>query len=940
MAVNASTFKDNTTGVYIGAGNTSMSGGNVTGNTTGIYVDSGGNHAHGIIDGVNINHNITDGIYINQITLGMTFSDCHIFGNRITLNASYGVNIIGGMGSPTFNMVGTFTGYNFVKNFWFASTEPTITATAAQRKYLRIEQSTTTTSDTSTNNYGISPKHGGTGNTEVFAEGSIPMVYDTAGTYKPSAYFTRGHGDNLLKNTGTALFTGAGGTALTLNTGFHGNVGLVVKGATDTQPAAVQPDSVSGIYYWFKADTLSLNDGDAVTTWTDSSGSARNATQATASAKPTYKTSLLNGKPVVRFDGGDSLATASSTVTQPLTTFIVSRASVMKNQIRFTMGSNYVYNDTTSGASFYAGGTPYTFTTNVLQWNIWDYASNGASSDIVVNGGTPTTGNPGSTGTATGAKIGDHTSGGFGLEGDIAEIIVYSGSLSNADREKIRRYLTEKYGIYTPNGTTGGSTAQTANLQEWQNSAGTALSAVTASGALGLGDATPDGFLDVEPTGAVTTASYGLNLSNLTTNATTDAINKYGAYLTSTGTWTGSGGTATNNYGLYVDTVSGADNNYGAYIAGNVGIGDTTPASLFTVGNGDLFQVSSLGNVSTTGQINGTDGIVTKVNAGACDDTTFTLDTNGNLCVDSTNGRIYYRYGGAWHYSAQTAGFQIPNYEAYAYDFTTHEFDTARHLAQDDFLIPFVENFMEDGAVHGLYAKFSDVKDTLLSDEKGQISALTLQTNQSINTLAELQGSVDDQLTVVGNTLTKQGGDIEEVGDEVTTLKDTVDTHSDLLATLAHDVNTSTSQTALLKTEVEVLTEQLSTLSDFYTTFDLGNILSKDSLGNVDLLGSKLTAHAISADSILGKRFLIASDGGEGETIGESAIEEGETSVVVETETVSVRSRIFVTPRVPFDGSLAVTEKEPGESFTVEISKNAETDIPFDWWIVEEKPAE
>ena len=44
--------------------------------------------------------------------------------------------------------------------------------------------------------------------------------------------------------------------------------------------------------------------------------------------------------------------------------------------------------------------------------------------------------------------------------------------------------------------------------------------------------------------------------------------------------------------------------------SGNVGIGDTTPASMFTVGNGDLFQVNSSGaiaastGITTTGNIN------------------------------------------------------------------------------------------------------------------------------------------------------------------------------------------------------------------------------------------------------------------------------------------------------------------------------------------------
>jgi hypothetical protein len=130
------------------------------------------------------------------------------------------------------------------------------------------------------------------------------------------------------------------------------------------------------------------------------------------------------------------------------------------------------------------------------------------------------------------------------------------------------------------------------------------------------------------------------------------------------------------------------------------------------------------------------DGIVTKVNAGVCDDSTFTADTDGNLCIDSTDGRIYYRYGGAWHYTAQTAGFQIPEYEAFSYDFNKNAFDKDKALKAGDFLIPFVESGMKDGAVHGLYTKFSDVKDKLIPELAGIIAQLADLTKR----VAKLEG--------------------------------------------------------------------------------------------------------------------------------------------------------------------------------------------------------
>ncbi|GIW62815.1 MAG: hypothetical protein KatS3mg090_0641 [Patescibacteria group bacterium] len=103
------------------------------------------------------------------------------------------------------------------------------------------------------------------------------------------------------------------------------------------------------------------------------------------------------------------------------------------------------------------------------------------------------------------------------------------------------------------------------------------------TGNVGIGTTNPTAKLYILSSGAVTSSNYANIINNSTTNTTTNGINKYGVYITSTGDFTGSTGTETNNWGLYVDTVSGADNNYGAYIANNVGIGTSTPAQLLDI---------------------------------------------------------------------------------------------------------------------------------------------------------------------------------------------------------------------------------------------------------------------------------------------------------------------------------------------------------------------
>jgi hypothetical protein len=82
----------------------------------------------------------------------------------------------------------------------------------------------------------------------------------------------------------------------------------------------------AGVTLWLDASLLTgLTDGDPVATWTDMSGWDNNATASGGS--PTYKTGVLNGKPVVQFvkANGDAFTTAnlSSQFPSAATVFIV-----------------------------------------------------------------------------------------------------------------------------------------------------------------------------------------------------------------------------------------------------------------------------------------------------------------------------------------------------------------------------------------------------------------------------------------------------------------------------------------------------------------------------------------------------------------------------------------------------------------------------------------
>src|SRR5205085_973064 len=81
------------------------------------------------------------------------------------------------------------------------------------------------------------------------------------------------------------------------------------------------------------------------------------------------------------------------------------------------------------------------------------------------------------------------------------------------------------------------------------------------------------------------------NIGTAGANATTTQTT-YGSQIANTHT-----GTSSTNVGLQV-TASGGTNNYAALFTGSVGIGDTTPLSLLTVGSGDLFQVNASGAIA------------------------------------------------------------------------------------------------------------------------------------------------------------------------------------------------------------------------------------------------------------------------------------------------------------------------------------------------------
>jgi hypothetical protein len=204
-----------------------------------------------------------------------------------------------------------------------------------------------------------------------------------------------------------------------------------------------------------------------VARWEDKSGNNRHATQSTSGSRPIRKTSIQNGRDVIRFDGSDDFLFVGSFAINQRTIFAVCRTSNNANQQHIlrkgfvsTTSLEYLVraqNATTMrhltenggpGASVDASNT-------ANAWRIAEAGFNGSSISIRVNAGSESTAtsanNPERTfrlrigasyssdsDTATPADV---------LNGDIGELIIYPTSLSAGDRSAVYSYLAAKWAI-------------------------------------------------------------------------------------------------------------------------------------------------------------------------------------------------------------------------------------------------------------------------------------------------------------------------------------------------------------------------------------------------------------------------------------------------------------------------------------------------------------
>jgi hypothetical protein len=248
---------------------------------------------------------------------------------------------------------------------------------------------------------------------------------------------------------------------------------LAEDGSTqDYLVVVLAPRLVAGLSAWYKADAQAYANGFTITNWTDSSGNGNDLNSSLGGSQPVMHTGIVNGKPVGRFtQGANSGIQRTSVLTgfsgNSITTFIVFRRTSFSamEQYFFNLGPGGCNGVTQSlqatfgpilaqipcGPYYVSSSSNLVDTADFhLLTFRYDFAGNfsvqmldGASQFSGIVGGGPVP----IPAPMTKFILGNFDSGSRGLDADLAELLYFSGALSDLEILRMSCYLSEKYAL-------------------------------------------------------------------------------------------------------------------------------------------------------------------------------------------------------------------------------------------------------------------------------------------------------------------------------------------------------------------------------------------------------------------------------------------------------------------------------------------------------------
>jgi len=236
------------------------------------------------------------------------------------------------------------------------------------------------------------------------------------------------------------------------------------------------PTDIAGLALWLDAsDANTLYDATsggslvaadgAVARWEDKSGNARHATNSTSAERALRKTSVANGRDVLRFDGTDDFMRVPDFTLTTASIFIVAKLSngtgarnLMRKGFDGTTLEYVIRSDgdgvfstfrNTTGPNLTNGGWGTTNFRLVATWADGTNSSLSVDNNTVVSSAFASSLLNGSTELRVGSSFTTGSNADPATQtwiGDMAEILIYSPSVTGEQRTNIQNYLKSKWG--------------------------------------------------------------------------------------------------------------------------------------------------------------------------------------------------------------------------------------------------------------------------------------------------------------------------------------------------------------------------------------------------------------------------------------------------------------------------------------------------------------
>jgi hypothetical protein len=207
---------------------------------------------------------------------------------------------------------------------------------------------------------------------------------------------------------------------------------------------------------WLSGDSGVTTSNGRVSSWQDKSGKGNNASMTTASRQPYFVNSALNGTPVVRFQGAQSLVLTNLLKPSKFSVFVVGKNNKLSESFSMILGpanvsaNNQLRWENGSQALFVGTGNnlPVAVSSigNTRVYHALSATYDGSSMKVYRDGNPTSTHSFTTSGPWDLYQIGAYYSSYF-MDGDVAEIVFYDRALTESERTNTNAYLKGKYAL-------------------------------------------------------------------------------------------------------------------------------------------------------------------------------------------------------------------------------------------------------------------------------------------------------------------------------------------------------------------------------------------------------------------------------------------------------------------------------------------------------------